>query len=155
MNTKSYLEQIRAQTATHSDYSIAKTLGISTSSVVNYMKHGKPMGDRIAIEAGEAIGKSPEVAMLEIQLERAKDEKVIKTIKSILAKLSGTAASVALAFGMLGNPAPAMAGGYSGKDFNPVFSASFEPNNNDYAQLLEWAQKVISRTATICRWLFL
>lgn len=109
MNTRDYLEAVRRITATQSNYSIAKTLGISPSSVVNYLNHGKSMDDRVSVKVAEALSIDPSSVVISVQIERAKDPTVKKALKDILSKLSATAASLLMVLGLLAQPSPAMA----------------------------------------------
>ena len=131
MNTLDYIDAVAKTTETGTDYAAAKKLGITPSAVSNYRAHpgARGMNNEISIRAAKTIGRSPEVALIELQLERATNPEVKTTLKSILDKLSKTLASVALAATLSTLPEPAMAGN---------FGAVESPANHYYVKLIRF-----------------
>lgn len=47
-----FLERLRARYGGVSDYKLGQFLGVTTTGITNYMKHGRTMDDKIAIRLG-------------------------------------------------------------------------------------------------------
>lgn len=111
MKSLDIIEAVRKTTDTGSDYAVAKKLGVNRQSMTKYLHAGMHLSDLTTIRAAKSINTDPEKAVIEIQIERAKDEDLKQVLRNILAKLSATAASVALVFGLLTAPSEALASG--------------------------------------------
>lgn len=110
MNTKNYLAAVRRTTDTGSDYAVAKAIGVSRQAVSRYLNEGTTLDDSVAVRVAEILDLDPSQVILDVQIERASDQRVKTALKKIAERLSTAAASVALALTLSALPDSALAG---------------------------------------------
>lgn len=71
MNTRQYLEQIRAANGGCSDYKLAQIIGVRQQSVSNYMTGNRTLDDEVAVAVAELLRISPLQVIADCNAERA------------------------------------------------------------------------------------
>lgn len=71
MDTKRYLEKIRAANGGCSDYKLAQIIGVRQQTVSNYMTGNRTLDDDVAVAVAELLGISPLQVIADCSAERA------------------------------------------------------------------------------------
>jgi transcriptional regulator with XRE-family HTH domain len=109
METRDYLDALKAATAIESDYGIAKRLNVTRQAVSNW-RTGVASPDALTCyEIARLIGANPAKVIADIELERAsrggkRDQET--AWRRVLERIGGTAAAVVVSTALIG-PSPA------------------------------------------------
>jgi hypothetical protein len=97
--TLALLDAVRAAHGNCSDYIVARKLGIQSSQTSAWRKRGIHMSDGYAAACAELAGIDPVAAVLRVAAER--ETAATPALQRALAKLTGIAASILLAVGLV------------------------------------------------------
>lgn len=86
--TIEYLEQVKAARALPSDYALAKVLGISHQSIMQYRSGRSALGIETAMKVGEILGIDGHAVYAHGQIERAKKPEISDFWKTVSEKFS-------------------------------------------------------------------
>lgn len=86
--TNEYLDWVKEERGLPSDYALAKLLGVTTPSVVQYRSGRSAIGIETAMRIGEILGIDGHAIYAHGQIERAKNAQVIDFWKAISEKFS-------------------------------------------------------------------
>ncbi|AWL11912.1 hypothetical protein HMF8227_01437 [Saliniradius amylolyticus] len=68
------LDRVKATYDLRSDYAVAKKIGVRTSSMTRYRKHGGTLDDSVAVEVAELLELDPFQVLVSVHLERAHNQ---------------------------------------------------------------------------------
>jgi DNA-binding XRE family transcriptional regulator len=86
--TNQYLDEVKTRLRLPSDYALAKTLGVTTSSVVSFRNGRSAVGIETAMKIAEILGIDEHQVYGDGQLERAKTPAVHTFWKEVSEKFS-------------------------------------------------------------------
>ena len=72
--TIQYLELVKAKLALPSDYALAKVLGVSHTSIIQYRNGRSALGIETSMKVGQILGIDSHAVYADGQVERAKSE---------------------------------------------------------------------------------
>lgn len=88
--TVDLLERLRTKNDGCSDYRLAKLLTVSTSSVVNYTKHGRTMSDEVAIKLAELLDEHPGYVLACMAAERSQNPETVRIWEQISSQFAAS-----------------------------------------------------------------
>lgn len=88
--TVEYLDLVKAKLALPSDYALAKTLGVVTSSIIAYRNGRSAMGIEICMKVGEILQLDGHAVYAQGQIERAKKPEIQAFWQSVSEKFSAS-----------------------------------------------------------------
>lgn len=88
MNTVEYLQQAKKALNIESDYALAKSLGVTRSSISGLVNGKNTMSDETAIKVASIIGKHAGIIMLDMRREREKNPEVRAVWSEVMEKIS-------------------------------------------------------------------
>jgi transcriptional regulator with XRE-family HTH domain len=86
--TNEYLDEVKAKLALPSEYALAKVLGITQPSVMQYRNGRSALGIETSMKIGELLGIDGHVVYANGQIERAKNPQISEFWKTISEKFS-------------------------------------------------------------------
>lgn len=92
MNSREYLDALRAHLRLPSDYAVAKALNTTRATVSTYRTGRHTFDDATALRVAELLGIDPRKVIADMHAERAKDAKV----RAFWQQIASAAAAVVL-----------------------------------------------------------
>jgi len=86
--TVEYLDQVKAARGLPSDYALAKLLGVTHTSIIQYRNGRSALGIETSMKIGELLGLDGHAIYADGQIERAKNAQVMEFWKTISEKFS-------------------------------------------------------------------
>lgn len=115
--TQALIERVRKTTETHTDYAVAKALGISYQRVYGYSSGANELRDASTItRAAELIGDDPSAVLAEFQAETEKSEKARfywRRLATLAREHAAACLIAAVSAGATMSPSPASANAVS------------------------------------------
>lgn len=105
MNSREYLDALRAHLNLPSDYAVAKVLNTTRATVSTYRTGRHTFDDATALRVAELLGIDPQRVVADMHAERAKDERV----RAFWQQIAATAAAVVLGVAIGATPPTARA----------------------------------------------
>jgi DNA-binding XRE family transcriptional regulator len=86
--TVEYLDQVKAERGLPSDYALAKLLGLTHTSIIQYRNGRAALGIETSMKVGEILGVDGHAVYADGQIERAKNAQVLEFWKTVSEKFS-------------------------------------------------------------------
>lgn len=86
--TVEYLEAVKAKLALPSDYALAKVLGVTHTSIIQYRNGRSALGIETSMKLGEILGLDGHAIYAHGQIERAKKPEISDFWKAVSEKFS-------------------------------------------------------------------
>lgn len=98
MNSKQFLKQVQARHDLHSQYALAKKLGMSQSRVSMYMRGEREFDEQTCLKVSALLDEGPQYVLASIQAERAKSSELKGVWNALAALAKKQKAAAVLAF---------------------------------------------------------
>ena len=110
MQAAEWIDRLKKAKGWDSDYRVSKELGI-TRGAMSEIRNGRThtLGEDTSIKVAEVLGEQPEIVLLDQLMERSKSTQARSALQRVLQGLGGVAASLLVACGLIGSPAPSHA----------------------------------------------
>lgn len=110
MKASEWIDRVKKQHGWDSDYRAAKELGLSRNTISNYRGGIRQTFDEdVAIKVAHALKVPVESVLVDQVMERTKDSEARSAWQRVLQGLSGVAAGLLVACGLIGTPTPSHA----------------------------------------------
>lgn len=110
MKAADWIDRVKASKGLSSDYSAAKQLGVTTSTISWYRRvANKTLDEETAIKVAHALEINPSVILADQSMERARNDEARTAWAEILKQLGGVAAGLFVALNIGFTPSPAQA----------------------------------------------
>ena len=106
-NAVKYLDELKAHLGDVSDYRIGQYLGVTRAAVSRWRNGIDSFSPETAVKVAKALEIDPIEVVLAAQIDRAKTPEERALWDGLLKRCAGSCAALALAFSLIGAPAPA------------------------------------------------